>query len=178
MAQARTGRAIVTAPSGELVPAQVERFDGSELISGLRLVKVAPDQTLEAVAALRRQPDVLYAEPNYIFRATAVPNDEHFLAGRQYGLARIGVQSVWDNFTTGSANVVVGVIDQGIDFTHPDLAANVWTNPSPGSLANLGITGDVNGYDFNNNTGTILRASLARVATMVRGLRASTGTWI
>ena len=176
MAQARTGRTIVTAPNGELVPAQVERFDGSELISGLRLVKVAPEQTLEAVAALRRQPDVLYAEPNYMLRAEVVPNDEHFLAGRQYGLARIGAQSVWDNFTTGSSNVVVGVIDQGIDFTHPDLAANVWTNPSPGSLSNLGITGDVNGYDFNNNTGTLFsNTDPESHATHVAGIIGASG---
>ncbi|HVF23596.1 MAG TPA: S8 family peptidase, partial [Pyrinomonadaceae bacterium] len=176
MAQARTGRTIVTAPNGELVPAQVEHFDGSELVTGLRLVKVAPDQTLEAVAALRRQPDVLYAEPNYMFRAEVVPNDEHFLAGRQYGLARIGAQGVWDNFTTGSSNVVVGVIDQGIDFTHPDLAANVWTNPSPGSLANLGITGDVNGYDFNHDTGTIFSNTDPEThATHVAGIAGASG---
>ncbi|HEY2961266.1 MAG TPA: S8 family serine peptidase [Pyrinomonadaceae bacterium] len=150
MAQARTGKNIVTAPTGELVAADVERFDGADLISGLRLVRVAPDQTLAAVAALRRQPDVVYAEPNYILKADAVPNDQ-FL-NQQYGPQLIGAPSAWD-VTTGSSNIVVGVIDQGIDLTHQDLSANIWTNPSPGSVA--GISGDLHGYNFVDNTGTI-----------------------
>jgi subtilisin family serine protease len=174
LAQARTGRNIVAAPDGELIAAQVERFDGSELVKGLRLARVAPDRTLEAVAALRRQPDVLYAEPNYLLQATAVPNDTHFIANRQYGLAKIGVQSVWDNFTTGSANVVVGVIDQGIDATHPDLTANIWTNPSPGSVA--GITGDVNGYNFNDDSGTVFsNTDPENHATHVAGIIGAAG---
>ncbi len=47
---------------------EVERRKGADLFQGLRLVHVAPEDTLEAVAALRSQPDVLYAEPNYIMR--------------------------------------------------------------------------------------------------------------
>ena len=153
LARTKTGRNVVAVPNGDLIAADVERFDGADLVEGLRLVRVAPDQTLAAVAALRRQPDVLYAEPNYLLYPQATPNDEHFLAGRQYGLGKIGVQSVWDGFTTGSSSVVVAVIDEGIDTTHEDLAPNIWTNPSPGSVA--GITGDVNGYNFNANTGTV-----------------------
>jgi subtilisin family serine protease len=150
LAQARTGRTIVAAPSGELIDAQVERFDGSELIEGLRLVHVAPRQTVEAITALRRQPDVLYAEPNYILKADVFPNDQ-FL-NQQYGLTRINAPAAWD-ITTGSSSVVVAVIDQGIDTAHQDLAANIWTNPSPGSLPN--ISGDLHGYNFNSNSGTV-----------------------
>ncbi len=164
----------MAAPSGDLVAADVEHFEGSELVEGLRLVRVAPDQTLEAVAALRRQPEVLYAEPNYILRATAIPNDQHFLAGRQYGLAKIGAQSVWDNFTTGSANVVVAVIDQGIELTHPDLEANIWTNPSPGSLPP--IAGDLHGYDFNDDDSTVFSGSdFENHATHVAGIIGAKG---
>ncbi|HSK63695.1 MAG TPA: S8 family serine peptidase, partial [Pyrinomonadaceae bacterium] len=168
MARARTGRNIVAAPGGELVAADVERFDGSNLVEGLRLVRVAPDQTLEAVAALRRQPDVLYAEPNYLLRAAATPNDTHFIANRQWGLAKIGMTTAWDT-TTGSPDVVVAVIDEGIDFSHPDLAGNIWTNPSPGSIPN--ITGDVNGYNFNANNSTIFSENeLETHATHVAGI--------
>ena len=131
IAKSRTGRNLVAAPSGNLVAADVERFAGADLVAGLRLVRVAPEQTLEAVAALRLQPDVLYAEPNYMLYKTAVPNDP--LSGQQYGLGKMGVQSVWDGFTTGGTSVVVAVMDEGIDITHGDLAANIWTNPSPGS---------------------------------------------
>ena len=60
-------------------------------------MRVAPEDTLRAVAALSRQPDVLYAEPNYFLRATVTnPNDEHFAGGEQYGLAKIGAPLAWD----------------------------------------------------------------------------------
>ena len=152
-AQRKTGKVLMAARDGRQLAAQVERFDGSDLVTGLRLVRVAAEDTLSAVAALRNQPDVLYAEPNYILRAAVVPNDTHFTAGRQYALAKIGAQQVWDNFTTGSSGVVVGVIDQGIDITHQDLQANIWTNPAPGSIP--GISGDLHGFNFVDNNGTV-----------------------
>ena len=172
MARARTGRTVVTVPSGEVVSAQVERFDGADLIRGLRLVRVAPEQTLETVAALRQQPEVLYAEPNYILKAeNTFPNDQFF--NLQYGLNKIGAPAAWD-VTKGSSSVVVGVIDQGIDIQHQDLAANIWTNPSPGSVA--GITGDLHGYNFVDNNGTIFSNSDAEThATHVAGILGASG---
>jgi subtilisin family serine protease len=160
MAQSKTGRTMIATREGRQLSVQVEHFDGSDLVKGLRLARVAPENTLQAVAALRNQPDVLYAEPNYILRAAVVPNDEHFQAGRQYGLAKIGAQQVWDNFTTGSSSVVVGVVDQGIDITHQDLQANIWTNPAetPGNGVDddgNGFIDDVRGYNFVNNNGTV-----------------------
>jgi len=141
MAQSRTGPVVVAAPEGELVQARVERFSGSDIVQGLRLAKVAPEQTLAAVAALRRQPDVLYAEPNYILKAEAItPNDPFF--GQQYGPQQIGAPEAW-NVTTGSSSVVVGVIDQGIDINHQDLQANIWTNP--GEIPGNGVDDDGNG---------------------------------
>jgi len=179
LARTRVGRMLVASPSGELVAGQVEPFDGADLVPGLRIVRVAPEQTLAAVAALRRQPDVLYAEPNYILRADVVPNDPLLNTNPvpQYGITKIGVQSVWDNFTTGSSNVVVAVVDQGIDIEHEDLAANIWTNPSPGSLqAELQISNDVHGYDFNSNTGNVFSGNDAENhATHVAGIIGAKG---
>jgi hypothetical protein len=97
-------------------------------------IGVSPDQ---AAAKLARDPTVAYIEPNLIVKATAVPNDPMF--PQQWGLndtgqvgspvdPDIGAEAAW-NLTTGSAKVVIAVIDSGIDYTHPDLAANMWVNP-------------------------------------------------
>jgi subtilisin family serine protease len=83
---------------------------------------------------------------------TALPNDPSFT--QQWALDNIGqyggvpgndvhAPAAW-NTTTGSRSVVVAVIDSGIDLTHPDLAANVWTNP--GEIAGNGLDDDHNGF--------------------------------
>ncbi|MDX6405868.1 MAG: hypothetical protein QOH70_3323 [Blastocatellia bacterium] len=146
--QETSSRAL--AMSNEEIPIRLDRFDGSDLVEGLRLARMSTDDTLKAVAALQSRDDVLYAEPNYILHADKTPNDTSF--GSLYGMTKIGAPQAWD-ITTGSTSIVVGVIDEGIDIIHPDLQANIWTNPSPGSIA--GISGDVNGYDFRTNNGAI-----------------------
>jgi subtilisin family serine protease len=146
-----TGSRVVAPSVGEVL-VRVERFAGSDLVEGLRFVRTSPDDTIKAVAALQARDDVLYAEPNYIVHASATPNDPRFLSNELYGLSKIGAPQAWD-ITTGNSSVVVGVVDEGVDINHEDLLANVWTNPSPGSIS--GISGDLHGYDFINNSGTI-----------------------
>ena len=153
LARNKTGITTVAMSDGRAVRVTVERFEGSDLVQGLRLARVPAGDTLKAVAALRRQPDVLYAEPNYILRATVTtPNDPNFVTQQQYGLLRIDAPTAWDT-NTGSTGVVVAVLDQGINTTHEDLAANIWTNPQPGSVS--GISGDLHGYNFVDNSGTV-----------------------
>lgn len=76
----------------------------------------------------------------------SVPNDPSF--SRQWGFNNVDDHDIdapeaWD-ITTGSNDVVVAVIDTGIDYTHPDLKANLWLNP--GEIPNDGIDNDGNGY--------------------------------
>jgi len=141
----------LAAQPAEQIPIAVDRFEGSDLVDGLRIARMAPEETWKAIEALKTRDDVLYAEPNYILHEeTRTPNDPSF--NQLYGMNLIGAPQAWD-FTQGSRNIVVAVLDEGIDINHEDLQANVWTNPSPGSIP--GITGDLHGYDFHDNTGTI-----------------------
>lgn len=143
---------LATRLAPETVRVTIEKFAGSDIVEGLRIVRTSSTDTLTAIAALRARSDVIYAEPNYIVRPERNPNDPRFISNELYGLSKIAAAQAWD-ITTGSKNIVVAVIDEGIDLTHEDLQANIWTNPSPGSIP--GITGDIHGYDFRTNTGTI-----------------------
>ncbi|HEY0406156.1 MAG TPA: S8 family serine peptidase [Pyrinomonadaceae bacterium] len=160
-------RVALDSGGGE-IPLSIERFDGSELVEGLRLARVAPEETLRAIDALKEQPDVLYAEPNFIRRKSALPNDTQFnsqWALRNFGqtggkpAADINAEFAWLK-TTGSRSVVVGVVDEGIDINHPDLRDNIWRNPAEIPGNNLdddgnGFVDDVNGYDFFHNDATV-----------------------
>jgi subtilisin family serine protease len=137
----------------------IESFGGSETVRGLRLAKVDPAHTLQAVTELAARSDVLYAEPNYIWHATRTPNDPRYTSGELYGLNRIGAPAAWDT-TTGSKSVVIGVLDGGVDVNHQDLSANIWTNP--GEVAGNGVDDDgngfiddINGWDFHHNDRTV-----------------------
>lgn len=84
------------------------------------------------------------------FNASRPPNDP--LLPDQWSMPQLGLymsgtaanlaQTAWA-YTQGSSNVIVCVIDSGIDYTHPDLAANIWTNPR--EIPGNGIDDDQNG---------------------------------
>ena len=106
------------------------------------------DNLATKLAQLREDPNVLYAEPDYILRADRMPNDPLFT--RQWGMynqavpgADISAPEAWSQ-TTGSDEIVIAVIDTGVDYTHPDLAANIWVNT--GEIPDNLIDDDGNGY--------------------------------
>ena len=105
-----------------------------------------------ALEKLRKNPAVLYAEPDYIVTASVTPDDTSFAdlwgmnnTGQTGGVADADIDApeAWD-ISTGSHDVIVGVIDTGVDHSHPDLMANIWTNPA--EIAGDGIDNDGNGY--------------------------------
>jgi CSLREA domain-containing protein len=157
----------------EQVTIRVDRFEGSNLVKGLRIAHVATHDTWKAIAALRARADVLYAEPNYLRHAGNTPNDPSFSS--LYGMTKIAAPQAWD-LTTGSNGIVVGVVDEGIQLDHTDLQANIWTNPSPGSIS--GISGDLHGYDFIGNSGTIPPESHATHVAGTIGAVGNNGTGV
>jgi hypothetical protein len=85
----------------------------------------------EAAATFAADDAVRFVEPNYRYRLAAdpvEPDDPMWTDGLMWGLERIGAPAVWET-TTGGDDLVVGVIDTGIDHTHVDLADNIWTAP-------------------------------------------------
>lgn len=100
-----------------------------------------------ALDRYRRHPEVLAVEPNFAGRAASsasapgTPNDPQFT--NQWALAKISAPSAWA-MTTGSAEVVVAVIDSGVNYHHEDLRDNLWRNP--GEIPGNGLDDDDNGF--------------------------------
>jgi subtilisin family serine protease len=126
---------------------------------GLFLVESAKDKKFADVEnLLKKVGGFKFAEPDFTLSVAGMPNDTY--AGYEWGLnntgqsingvagtpdADIDAPEAWSLFDgSGAAKVVTGVIDSGVDYTHPDLAANVWTNP--GEVAGNGVDDDGNGY--------------------------------
>jgi predicted outer membrane repeat protein len=139
-------------------------------VDGLQLIDVPKGRMEEALKTLRKNPNIRYAEPDYLITLSQIPNDP--LLPELWGLRNTGQTVDGDPGTagidirapeawqvwTGDASFRIAVIDSGVDYTHPDLAANIWTNP--GEIAGNGIDDDgngyiddIHGYDFLNRDG-------------------------
>jgi subtilase family protein/fervidolysin-like protein len=102
----------------------------------------------EGIERYRALPGVQEVQPNFIYRVQTTPNDPRFTD--LYGLNNIQAPTVW-NTTTGSPNVVVAVIDLGVDYNHEDLTANMWHNPGETGLDSLGQNKATNVVDDDGN---------------------------
>lgn len=152
--------------------AAIHRANGAALIGdipqiGVQVLRVPSNRVPEMVAAYSRNPNVLYAEPDYIAHAVEDPNDPHF--GKQWGLdndgqeykeglsgtvdADIDAPEAWD-ITTGSSDVKIAILDSGVDQDHEDLASKI--------VADADFTGS--GVDDRYGHGTHV-AGIAAAAT-------------
>ncbi|HZR26542.1 MAG TPA: S8 family peptidase [Vicinamibacterales bacterium] len=156
---------VVSEDAGWQADADVQQPVGGTGLQRLHSQSLDAD---DLVATLEWHPDVEYVEPNYLIAAIALPNDPSF--ANLWGLFNSGqnvngstgisgddidAPTAW-LVSTGSRNSVMGVIDTGIDYTHPDLAANVWSAPSQFTV-NIGgqaITCAAGTHGFNAITRT------------------------
>ncbi len=142
---------------------------GAQYLSPLKL-RVRPGDVPAVIRRLRRNSAVAYAEPDYLMSASAAPSDPSF--SLQWGDSNTGQPiptqeseevlgpaakgtagaddraiAAW-GVTTGSRSIVIGETDTGVDYTHPDLAANIWSNP--GGIG--GCASGTHGYNVRTHT--------------------------
>lgn len=130
-----------------------------KIVPGLELID-SPLGTAKAMEILKRNPHVISVEADHVAHIRNTPNDPLF--GNLWGMNQasdidVNAPEAWDIFT-GDANFLIADFDTGINYYHPDLIDNVWTNP--GEIAGNGIDDegngyidDVHGYDFVNGDG-------------------------
>ena len=141
----------------DLAVGKVKKLKSDRAAPRTYLLKLkAGDNVEDKVRELLSRPDVEAAQPNYFYHAALAPNDEYFnqlwglnntgqTIGGQAGIpgADIHMPAAWDK-TTGSTDIVVGVVDTGIDYMSPDLVDNLWVNP--GEIPGNAIDDDGDGY--------------------------------
>ncbi len=135
-------------------------------------VTAMSESVTNVINQLRANPDIEIVEPNYIYRLNKTPDDPKYKelwglhnVGQESTKGKKGVEGVdigaeqaWD-LQTGSENIVVGVIDTGVDYNLEDLKANMWKNENEANGIkgvdddDNGFVDDIYGYDFANKDG-------------------------
>ncbi len=135
-------------------PVKTFRASGAMLV---RLPKVMDAK--QVLQTMVMSSEIEYVELNQVYHLNAIPNDPDF--DQLYGLnnegktggsddADIDAPEAWE-VTKGSRDILVGVIDTGVDYTHPDLVDNIWTNPGETGVDADGNDKSTNGIDDDGN---------------------------
>jgi len=150
------------------------------------------------IEQIKNNPNVEYAEPNYIFsidnfemgdiitaeeaskmEVSSVIDVNDPLYSSQINITSTNIDDVWNQYTTGDGSQVIAILDTGVDYTHPDLAANIWSNIAEvNGVAGYdddgnGYIDDFRGWDFINNDNAPLDDNMH--GTHVAGIAGAVG---
>jgi predicted outer membrane repeat protein len=155
-----TDKYVKNVISDIIVPQAKVMQEIDEVKKGLSRISMPVSEDVElTIARFARSNNVVYAQPNFKYKVCATttpltPNDQRF-GLHQWALNNTGQSGVvgadisapegW-GYTTGDANVVVAILDTGVQYTHPDLAANMWNDPNVDP--NDDGTGGLHGWDI------------------------------
>ena len=130
----------------------------NEVVNLDNIYKIRYDSEIDPkqlVELYKTDENIDYAEPDYIAYTMLTPNDSLFQNGSQWYLNTVNAPAAWD-LTVGDTTQIIGILDTGVDWLHPDLFNKIWTNPNeiPGNGIDDDLGGfvdDIHGWDFINN---------------------------
>lgn len=130
----------------------VSKFNkGEEGLSRVYLLKFnSSEDPFEIARKLSKSSELEWAEPKYVQQFMDIPNDSIYKAGSQRNLKIVEAEKAWE-ITKGEPSIIIGIVDSGVQWDHPDLYKNIWHNPH--WQTDTDFPNDSIGWDFGGVNG-------------------------